>query len=82
MTETRTKRNKHLPTASHSRSSKENAYDVESKDIKSSTVDQDKESSMEIVTTVANLAIASQNAEKRNKTKKMDRNRQIQTQKK
>ena len=58
----------------HLRSSKENAYDVESKDTKLSTVDWDKESSMETVTTATNLVIASQNAERRNETKTMDRN--------
>ena len=42
---------------------------MESKDIKPFIADRDKESSMETVTTAANLAIASRNAERRNETK-------------
>ena len=74
------KRNKHLPTASHSRSSKENAYNEESKDIKQSIADQDKTSSMGIAIIAASQDIASQSAGRSNEMKVKDKNWQMQIQ--
>ena len=69
-----------LSQINYSRSLKESAYNVESKDIKLFTLDWDKASSMGIAIIAASQDITLQSAGRRNEMKVKDRNWQMQIQ--